>query len=127
MRVRAALQVHAWLLGFHEEAHVAEVELQVERVVRPLLRACDADAALDLDFLLVGIVLALVVHVPTEGFPERVDEVLPRLGFLIAGLQVVVARMAFEAVDQLADAGVGRFESGGNGLAHCGRAPSSAS
>jgi hypothetical protein len=39
--------------------------------------------ALDLDFLLEGVLLGLVVHVPAEGEPEFVNEVAARLLFLI--------------------------------------------
>ena len=125
MRVGAAIQVDAWFLGFHEEAHVAEVRLQVEGVVGAFLRTGDADATFDLDLLLVRIVFALVVHVPAERFPERIDEVLARFRFLVAGLQVVVARVPLETVDQLADARMGNIQCAVCGfLAHNGCAPS---
>ncbi len=125
MRIDAALKIDAGLLRFHEEAYVTEVRFQIEGVVGTLLRMGDADPTLNLDLLLVGIVFALVIHIPTESFPERVDEILARLGFLIPGQQVRIPRMSPEAVDKFTNAGMCDVEcSGWRGLIHNGCAPS---
>ncbi len=57
-------------------------------VVRPSLTA-RRHAPLHLDFLLVGVPLHVVVHVPTESDKKFVNEVAADLGLLIVGRQVV--------------------------------------
>lgn len=112
VRVGAAVQVHAGLLGLDKKAHVAEVGREVEGVVGTLLCSCRAygHSTFDLDLLLVRVVLALVVDIPSERLQQWIDEVLARLGFLVAGLEVIVARIFLEAIDQFDYAGVGHLE-----------------
>jgi len=69
-------------LGLDVEFHVAEIRCEIKGVVGPPLRKA-VFPALDLDFLLEGVLLRLVVHVPAEGEPEFVNEVAARLLFLI--------------------------------------------
>ena len=53
-------------------------------IVGAALAAAD-DGRLDLDFLLVGIGLLVVVHVPAQRDEELVDEILAGFGLLVVG------------------------------------------
>jgi len=76
--------------GFHEEAYVVEVRGEAEGVV--CMALCDAnnDRWLDLDFLFIGVLLDVMVDVPTEGDEELADEVLAGLGLRVIRSQVGV-------------------------------------
>ena len=74
-------------LGLDVEFHVAEIRREIKGVVGPTLRKA-VFPALDFDLLLEGVLLGLVVHVPAEGEPEFVNEVVARLLFLIGRGQV---------------------------------------
>src|SRR5437868_6283646 len=91
MRVAVLADSDRRLLRLAEEARIAEVRPEKKGVVGPLLRKPDADlhAALDLHLLLIRILLMLVTHVPAEGDPEFVNEVLPRLGLLILRGEII--------------------------------------
>ena len=79
----------AGLFGLDKETGVLEIRVQEEGVVGPLAALAHGDAALDLDLLGVGVGLGRVVHVPAEGGPELINEVLAGLLFLVARREVV--------------------------------------
>jgi len=90
------LEVDRGGLGFDEELAGAA---DAEAVVGGLDVLADADGVL-VDDLLVGLSPALrVVHVPTEGFEERVDILPAQLGLAVAALEVVLA-VLLERLDQ---------------------------
>ena len=74
-------------LGFNKETHVAVVRGQMEGVVCAAL-AASRYGRLNLNFLLIGIGLLVVVHVPTQRYEELVNEILPRFGLLIVGREI---------------------------------------
>ena len=74
-------------LGLDVEFHVAEIGREVKSVVGAALGEA-VFLALDFDFLLEGVLLGFVVHVPAEGEPEFINEVVARLLFLIGRGQV---------------------------------------
>ena len=100
--VRVPFDVHRGLLGLDEElARAADAEAVVGR----LGAAADLDGVL-VHHVLVGLGVApLVVHVPAQGFEERVDELDPGQGLVILAALVAV-QVGAEAVDELVD-GVG--------------------
>ena len=106
------------LFRLHEKTHVAVVRLEIKGVVGALLRVRHGDAALDFHLLLEGVFLPLVVHIPAERDEQRGDEILARLGLLIARREVV-RLMRGEVRDEFADAGVRRLQ----GAFHCARLP----
>ena len=73
--------------GFDVKFYPLEIRREIKGVVGPALRKA-VFLALDLDLLLEGVFLGLVVHVPAEGEPEFVNEVVARLLFLIGRGQV---------------------------------------
>ena len=93
------LDVNGGLLGFEEElARAADAEA----VVRGFGGLADFDGVF-VDDVLVGLGVALlVVHVPAEGFEERVEELAAELGFVVVGRAVGVA-VAVEPLDQVED------------------------
>jgi hypothetical protein len=74
-------------LRFDKEADVAVVRGEVEGVVGAALTA-SRDGRLHFNFLLVGIGLLVVVHVPAQRDEELVDEVLANFGLLVVGGQI---------------------------------------
>ncbi|MCX7049061.1 MAG: hypothetical protein NTX50_26700 [Candidatus Sumerlaeota bacterium] len=71
------------LFGLHKEPDIAEIRREIERIVRAALRAGHADAALNLHFLLKGVLLIVVIDVPSQSDEKLVNEILANLGFLI--------------------------------------------
>ena len=76
-------QLHAGLLCFDKEAHVAEVRCQRKRVVRSLARTRLILTPFNLYLLLVRILLDLVINIPSKRLPKLIDEILARFCFLI--------------------------------------------
>src|SRR5260370_42712121 len=72
-------------LRLHDKAGVAKVRGDVESVVSPAMTGTRRDRWLDFNFLLVGISLSFMVHVPTERNKHLIDVVFANLGFLIFG------------------------------------------
>lgn len=69
-------------LGFDVEFYVTVIRVEIEGVVGATLRV-PMFLAFDFYFLLGGVLLRVVVHIPAEGHPELVDEIAARLLFLI--------------------------------------------
>ena len=65
-------------LCFDEEPDIVKIGRKIESIVGSALTASHCDAPLDFDFLLVGVGLLVVVHIPAEGNPELVNEVFAR-------------------------------------------------
>lgn len=83
--VVGVLECDARLFGFDEKAHVAEVRREGKCVVGFLVRRALPLCALDFDFLLVGVFLRDVIHVPAERDEKLVDEIFARLSFVVGG------------------------------------------
>jgi len=88
VRILAVVQIDAGLFGFDVKTYIAEIWCKVEGVIGPLLRTSivDDETGFNLNFLLVGVVLVLVINVPSERFEQRVNEVFANFGFLIGWL-----------------------------------------
>ncbi len=98
-RTGIALEVDAWLLGLGEELCLAT---DAEGIVRGALVALERLGGLDDDFPVGGRGVQGVVDVPPQRDEQGVDELLPRLGFLVSGAAVgrhVGAKVADEPGD----------------------------
>ena len=74
-------------LGFDVKADVAIIRMEIKSVVSAALGIA-VFLAFDFDFLFQRIFLRVMVHVPAEGEPEFVNEVVARLLFLVGRGQV---------------------------------------
>ena len=95
-RAEIVFQIDGGLLGFEEElARAADAKAVVGR----LGVAADLDGILVDDiFVRFGVAL-LVVDVPAEGLEERIEELPPQLGFVVA-LALIGFAVLLEAVDE---------------------------
>src|ERR1043166_946310 len=97
------------LPDFDGKLHVTKIRREIERVIRAALRGA-MFLALDFYFLLEGILLRVVVHVPPKRDPEFINEIVACFLFLILRREIEVF-VRFEVSDELFYPGEGIVKS----------------